>query len=65
MKENGVAIKGISSAVSKITAKSFNLVIDASELSYGDNTVTLDIPDGSNYTVESSCTVTVKVSSGQ
>lgn len=65
MKENGVTIKGISSAVSKVTAKSFNLSIDASELSYGDNTITMEIPDGSAYTVETSCTVNVKVSETQ
>lgn len=65
MKENGVTIKGISSAVSKVTAKSFNLSIDASELSYGDNTITMEIPDGSAYTVEASCTVNVKVSETQ
>ena len=66
IKENSVAIKVMSSAVSKITAKSFHLAIDASELSYGENTITLDIPDGSSYTVQGSCTVTVKVtSSGQ
>ncbi len=63
IKENSVAIKGMSSAVSKITAKSFHLAIDASELSYGENTITLDIPDGSSYTVQGSCTVTVKVTS--
>lgn len=65
MKENGVTIKGISSAVSKVTAKSFNLSIDASELSYGDNTITMEISDGSAYTVEASCTVNVKVSETQ
>lgn len=62
IKDNNIAIKGISSAVSKVTAKSLGLTIDASQLSYGDNTITLDIPDGDSYTVESSCTVTVRVS---
>lgn len=62
---NTIAVSGISSAVSKVTVKKLRLSIDASELSYGDNTVTLSVPDGEDYTVNSQCTVTVKVTVSQ
>ena len=35
--------------------------VDVSGLSYGDNTITLDISDGKDYTVNNSVTVTVRV----
>lgn len=60
--DSTVVVSGISGDVSKITAKSLGLTIDVSTLEIGDNEVTIDIPDGDNYTVETGLTVTVKVS---
>jgi len=52
---NTITVSGISSAVSKVSAKSLKLSIDASKLSYGDNTITLSVPDGDKYTVVNTC----------
>lgn len=62
---NTITVSGISSAVSKVSAKSLKLSIDASKLSYGDNTITLSVPDGDKYTVVNMCTVMVKVTETQ
>ena len=62
---NTITVSGISSAVSKVSAKSLKLSIDASKLSYGDNTITLSVPDGDKYTVVNTCTVMVKVTETQ
>lgn len=62
---SNIVIKGISSAVSKVSVKKLGLKIDVSRLSEGDNTVSIDVPNGNRYTVESGCTVTVKVTSAQ
>ncbi|MBO5260886.1 MAG: hypothetical protein J6A82_01340 [Coprococcus sp.] len=59
--ESNIAISGISSAVSKITAKKLALVIDASKLYLGENTVVLSVADGKDYTVTNECTVIVNV----
>lgn len=61
MGDSSVTVSGLSSAVSKVTAKKFDMNIDVSGLSYGDNTITLDISDGKDYTVNNSVTVTVRV----
>lgn len=58
---SNIAISGISSAVSKITAKKLALVIDASKLYLGENTVVLSVADGKDYTVTNECTVIVNV----
>ena len=59
--ESAITVSGISSEVSKITAKKLGLIVDASKLSEGENTVTLEVNDGDYYSVNSQSTVTVKV----
>ena len=59
--ESAITVSGISSEVSKITAKNLGLIVDASKLSEGENTVTLEVDDGDYYSVNSQSTVTVKV----
>ena len=59
--ESTITVSGISSEVSKITAKTLGLTVDASKLSEGENTVTLEVDDGDHYSVNSQSTVTVKV----
>ena len=63
--ESTITVSGISSEVSKITAKKLSLTVDASKLSEGENTVSLDVPDGDHYSVNSQSTITVKVTAKQ
>lgn len=59
--DSSVVVSGVSSAVSTVTAKKLNLSIDVSTLTEGDNTVRLSVQDGQDYTVDSTCAVTVQV----
>lgn len=59
--DSSIVVSGVSSAVSTVTAKKLNLSIDVSTLTEGDNTVRLSVQDGQDYTVDSTCAVTVQV----
>ena len=54
-------ITGLSNDISKLTASDLNITIDADNLTLGENTVELSIPDSDTYIVDGTCIVTVEV----
>lgn len=58
---SNVIIRGLSDEISGITADDLGIVIDAAELEYGENQVTLHIADGENFTVDNTVEITVSV----
>jgi YbbR domain-containing protein len=61
--EASVTVSGVSSEVSKVSSKSLKVSIDAANLVYGENHVTLNIPEQAGITVSKEYTATVTVSS--
>lgn len=58
---NTIVITGLSNDISKLTASDLNITIDADNLTLGENTVELSIPDSDTYSVDGTCIVTVEV----
>ena len=61
----GVVVTKESAYINVKIAIEKSVTRDASKLSYGDNTITLSVPDGDKYTVVNTCTVMVKVTETQ
>lgn len=61
--DSSVTVTGLTDIVSALTAKDLNLEVDAAELTYGTNYVTLEIEDSEDYTTDGPLEVIISVTS--
>lgn len=60
--DSSIVVTGVSSVLSKVTAKSLALSIDAADLTEGSHEVVVAATGGDNYSIDNELTVTVNVS---